>query len=393
MLKDKIFTMLDAKYDEMVANRRWLHQHPEVSFQETETSKYILKHYEGKDVKIETGIGGNGIKITIDSGKPGKTLALRADFDALPILEGTGLSYASQNEGVMHACGHDAHTAYLMTLADCLIENKDELKGKIVIIHQPAEEMPPGGSSKMIKDGVLDGVDNVVGCHVMSEMDFGNIYYHVGATQQARAKFTVKIQGKGGHGSSPHEANDSIVIASQFVVNLQTIISRRLNPFEPGVITIGSFDGKGQFNVIKDSVELVGDVRCMADHTKKLIEDEITKMCKGFEIAYSCHIDLDYKNDYPVLMNDEKMTMLVVDAIKSAKIDGVNDVLDCGPLPPSEDFSFYTQILPCCFFYIGAKPDGEVYPHHHPKFNINEKSMLYAAKAMASVVQKYIDEQ
>ena len=125
MLKDKIFTMLDAKYDEMVANRRWLHQHPEVSFQETETSKYILKHYEGKDVKIETGIGGNGIKITIDSGKPGKTLALRADFDALPILEGTGLSYASQNEGMMHACGHDAHTAYLMTLADCLIENKE----------------------------------------------------------------------------------------------------------------------------------------------------------------------------------------------------------------------------------------------------------------------------
>lgn len=389
MFREKLFAMLDARAEQMLAHRRELHQHPELSFQETWTSQYIARHYEGKEVTVQTGLGGHGIKVSIDSGKPGKTLALRADFDALPIQEATGLPFASQNPGVMHACGHDAHTAYLLTLADCLIELKSELMGRIVIIHQPAEEMPPGGASLMIKDGVLEGVDNVIGCHVMSQMPYGNLYYHVGATQQARAKFTIRIQGKGGHGSSPHEANDALVIASQLLVGLQTIISRRLNPFEPGVITIGSLDGKGQFNIIKDSVEMVGDVRCMSDHTKKLIEDEVSKMCRGYAIAYSCGITLDYRNDYPVLMNDEGMTMLVVDAINEAQIPGVKQVLDSGPLPPSEDFSYYTEKLPCCFFYVGAKPDGESYPHHHPKFDIHEGSMMLAAIAMGSVVDKY----
>lgn len=393
MPQDKLFALLEQKKGEMFAHRRWLHQHPELSYQETQTSQYILSHYQGKDARVESGIGGNGVKVTIDSGKPGKTLALRADFDALPIAEETGLPFASQNEGVMHACGHDAHTAYLLTLADCLMELKDELKGKVVIIHQPAEEMPPGGASLMMRDGVLNGVDNVLGCHVMSQMDYGSICYHVGATQQARARFTIRVQGKGGHGSSPHEANDAIVIASHLVVSLQTIISRRLNPFEPGVITIGSFDGKGQFNIIKDAVELEGDVRCMSEHAKKLMEEEVRKICQGLATAYSCRIDLDYKNDYPVLMNDEKLTLLAVDAIRGAQIPGVHHVLDCGPLPPSEDFAYYTQALPCCFFYVGARPAGQSFPHHHPRFDINEDSMLLAAKAMGAVTLRYMNEQ
>ena len=172
-------------------------------------------------------------------------------------------------------------------------------------------------------------------------------------------------------------------------MGLQTIISRRLNPFEPGVITIGSLDGKGQFNIIKDAVEMVGDVRCMSDHTKKLIEDEVTRMCRGYAIAYSCDISLDYKNDYPVLINDEAMTNLAVQAFREAKIPGVNQVLDSGPLPPSEDFAYYTEKLPCCFFYVGAMPEGVSYPHHHPKFDINEGSLMLAAKAMGAVVAKY----
>lgn len=391
MLKDKLFKLLEEKEKFMIEHRRWLHAHPELSFKERETSNYIYEYYKDKDVKIERDLGGYGLKITIDSGKPGKTIALRADFDALPIKEDTGLEFASKNEGVMHACGHDSHTAYLMVLADCLLELKDELSGKVVIIHQPAEEMPPGGAMEMIKAGALDGVDNIFGCHVMSQMDFGKIYYHKGATQQARAKFIAKVQGKGGHGSSPHEANDAIVIASQLVINLQTIISRRMNPMDPGVVTIGSFDGKGQFNIIKDSVVLEGDVRCMSDHSRKLIEDEVRNICEGLEKAYSCKIDLDYKNDYPVLMNDDDMTQLVVDAIRQAHINEVVDVVDCGPLSPSEDFSYYSQEKPACFFYIGAMPSGVAYPHHHPKFDINEKAMLIAAKAMGAVALYYLE--
>lgn len=376
----------------MIEDRRWLHMHPELSFEETETSKFIEKFYEGKDVNFEKNMGGYGLRVTIDSGKPGKTIALRADFDALPIEEDTGLPYSSKNKGVMHACGHDAHTAYLLNLADALIEMKDEFKGRIVIIHQPAEEVPPGGAKGMIEAGVLDGVDNVFGCHVMSQMDFGKVYYHKGPTQQARAKFIAKVMGKGGHGSSPHEANDAIVIASQLVVNLQTIISRRMNPMESGVITIGSFDGKGQFNIIKDSVTLEGDVRCMSNSAREMIEREVRAMCKGLEEMYSCKIDLDYKNDYPVLINDEEMTDLVVEAVEEANIPGVVGVEDCGPQSPSEDFSYYTEKVPCCFFYIGAKPEGEAYPHHHPKFNIREESMMIAAMSMGAAALKYLED-
>lgn len=359
MLLQDLYKKLDEKKEEMIQNRRWLHAHPELSYEEKETSEFIAKFYEGKDVKVETGVGGYGIKVTIDSGKPGKTIAIRADFDALPIVEDTGLEYASQNEGVMHACGHDAHTAYMMTLADSLIELKDQLVGKVVIVHQPGEEVPPGGASYMIKDGVLDGVDNIFGCHVMSQMDAGNVYYHAGPTQQARAKFTVKVQGKGGHGAAPHEANDAIVAACHIVVALQTIISRRLNPFDPGVVTIGSFTGDGTFNIIKDSVTIVGDVRCMSDDVQKLIGEQIETISKGVGAGFGCGIEVDFVPDYPVLENDPELTEMVVEAIKGANIEELKAVIDCGPQSPSEDFAYYTKIVPACFFYIGAKKETE----------------------------------
>lgn len=388
---NKLFSLIDSKKEQIFADRRWLHAHPELSFQEKETSDYILQHYaHNKNVHVEKNIGGYGIKVTIDSGKKGKTVALRADFDALPIDEQTQLEYSSQNKGAMHACGHDAHTAYLMSLADCLAEMKDDFCGKIVIIHQPAEEMPPGGASLMIKDGVLDGVDAIFGCHVINQFDFGKVYYHKGPTQQARARFVATVKGTGGHGAAPHEANDAIVIASNLVLSLQTIVSRRLDPMTPGVVTIGSFDGKGQFNIIKDSVTLEGDVRCMSEQSKQLIANEVKNICDGIAKAYSCEIDLDYKDDYPVLMNDEGLTQLAVDAITHANIPELSSVEDCGPRPQSEDFAYYSQVIPACFFYIGAKPNGTAYPHHHPKFTINEESMIIAAKAMGAVAIKYL---
>ena len=391
MLLQELYKKLEEKKEQMIENRRWLHAHPELSYEEKETSKFIAKFYEGKDAEVETGVGGTGIKVTIDSGNPGKTVAIRADFDALPITEETGLDYASQNKGVMHACGHDAHTAYMMALADSLIELKDQLKGKVVVIHQLGEEVPPGGASYMIKDGVLDGVDNIFGCHVMSQMETGNVYYHEGPTQQARAKFTVKIQGKGGHGAMPNEANDAIVAACHVVVALQTIVSRRLNPFDAGVVTIGSFGGEGTFNIIKDSVTIVGDVRCMSDDVQKLIGEQIETISKGVGAGFGCGVEVDFVPDYPVLDNDPEMTRLAVEAIKEAKIDEVKEVLDSGPQSPSEDFAYYTKIVPACFFYIGAKLDtGETFPHHHPKFQINEKAMTIAAKSMGAVVLKYM---
>ncbi|HPX71978.1 MAG TPA: M20 family metallopeptidase [Acholeplasmataceae bacterium] len=391
MLVKELFEKLDQKYEKMVEIRRHLHMYPELSFEEKETSKYIAGFYKNKWVEVKTNVGGYGVVVTIDTKKPGKTIALRADFDALPIEEENTFEYRSKNPGVMHSCAHDGHTAYLMVLAQTLIEMKDKLVGKIVIIHQPAEETPPGGSIQMIKDGVLEGVDNVFGLHLMSQMDFGKIFYHKGETQQARAKFDIKIQGVGGHGSSPHEANDAIVCASYMVTALQTIISRRLNPFMSGVVTIGSFTGEGSFNIIKDSVTLTGDVRTMSEKAKVMIEEEVNRIAKGIGEAFNCGIEVDYKNDYPVLYNDPELTQFVVDTLEKVKIDNVIAVEDSGPMAPSEDFSYYTKERPCVFYYIGAKPQGEAYPHHHPKFDFDERAMLIAGKSLGAVVLSYFN--
>ncbi|OEL04401.1 M20 family metallopeptidase [Staphylococcus casei] len=390
-MMNQLIEKLKCKEQRMIEIRRYLHQYPELSFQEKETPKYIADFYKDKDCKVETNVGPNGVKVTIDSGNPGKTLAIRADFDALPIEEATGLDFASKHKGVMHACGHDAHTAYMLILAETLIEMKDQFNGKVIVIHQPAEEVPPGGAQGMIKDGVLDGVDHVLGLHVMSNMTAGNIYYREGNVQTGRDFFKLKVIGQGGHGSSPHAANDTIVAGAHFVTALQTIVSRRLNPFETGVVTIGSFDGKGQFNIIKDSIEIEGDVRALTDETKHTIKKEVQRLSKGLEAMFGVTCELDYQDDYPALYNDPQFTRFVVESLKNANTDALQSVEMCEAQPPSEDFAYYAKAIPSSFIYAGAAPEnGDIYPHHHPKFNISEKSLRVAAEAVGISVLNYL---
>lgn len=387
MKLEKLVKELEKDKEKMIKIRRYLHENPEISFKETKTAEYISKYYENKGVEVKTHVGGNGVVVIIDSGKPGKTMGLRADFDALPIKEETGLTFSSKNIGVMHACGHDAHTAYLMVLADILIKYKKELKGKIYIIHQHAEEMTPGGAIGMIKSGNLDEVDNFFGIHVMTDMPVGKVYYHSGETQQGRSKFNVKLIGKGGHGSMPHTANDAIVAGANLIMALQTIVSRRLSPFENGVVTVGSFDGAGTFNIIKDKIEITGDVRAMSENTIKKIEEQINIISQGIAKTYSMDIEYNFLIDYPILNNDKKMTQLVVNAVKKVGLEAE----DCGTQSPSEDFAHYAKIKPSCFFYVGAKKDNNNYPHHNSKFDINEESLLVASKAMLAVVFEYLE--
>jgi len=394
MLLHNLIKRLDEQKERIIEIRRYLHEHPELSFQEEQTAKYILDFYNDVPVdSVETNFGGErGIVVTIKGAKPGKTIAIRADFDALPIQEETGLPFASKNEGVMHACGHDGHTAYMLVLAQILAEFKEQLKGMIKVIHQPAEEAPPGGAIGMIHAGVLDGVDAIIGIHVMSNMKTGHIYYRSGNTQTGRSYFKLVVQGKGGHGSSPHLANDAIIAASSFVMNLQTIVSRRINPFDTASITIGNLDGKGTFNVIKDSVTIEGDVRTMTPETREIIETEVRAFTEGLEKSFGVECSLDYNNDYPVLYNHPEVTEHVRQVLEQASIPEIEAVLETLPLPPSEDFAYYLEKVPGCFFYVGAMPEsGEAYPHHHPKFEINEKSLIISAKAMAAVVSSYCD--
>lgn len=240
--------------------------------------KIHQNYYQDMDCQVRDCGDGYGILVDIDSGKPGSKLALRADFDALAIQEDNDLPFKSQNPGVMHACGHDGHTAYMMVLAKNLINMKDQLKGSIRIIHQPAEEVSPGGAKSMIQDGALDDVDNVVGIHVMSSMPTGAIGYHYGESQTGRSDFTVKFTGKGGHASMPHLSNDAIVAGSYFVTTLQTVVSRRLDPFDTGSVTIGSFDGAGSFNAIKESVTLKGDVRVMKEVPERKSASKLNRL-------------------------------------------------------------------------------------------------------------------
>jgi len=388
-MKQKLMDMLDERKDEMIQIRRFLHEHPELSFKEEKTAQYIADFYKGKDVEIETNVGnGYGIIVKIVGGKPGKTIGLRADFDALPIVEETPVSFKSKNEGVMHACGHDGHTAYLLVLADCLIQLKSELAGTIKIIHQHAEEAPPGGAKSIVESGLLDDLDEVFGIHLLPIAPVGMVGYNKGYAFNGRAYMKLKIQGRGGHGSSPHLANDAIVAGAHFVTAVQTIISRRLSPFDIGVITIGSFDGAGTFNVIKDSVELEGDIRYMTVETKETIEREVKRLVKGLEVEFDVSCELTYTPDYPPLYNNPELTEKVAEALKNANIKEITEVREVPPMAPSEDFAYYAEKFPACFFYIACSPKGVEKPffNHHPKFDIDEDSLLVAAKAVGQVV-------
>lgn len=391
-MKKQLIEMLEARKDEMIEIRRYLHENPELSFQEEKTAQYIIDFYKGKDVEIHTNVGnGYGIVVTIKGEKPGKTIALRADFDALPIQEETGLPFQSKNEGVMHACGHDGHTAYLLVLADCLIQLKDELPGTVKIIHQHAEEVPPGGAKSIVESGLLDDVDNIFGVHLLPMDPAGHVGYHSGYSMAGRSFLKLGIQGVGGHGSSPHKANDAIVAGAYFVTAVQTIISRRLNPFDMGVITIGSFDGKGTFNVIKDRVELEGDIRYMNPDAQEIIRREIERITKGIEVEFVVKCDLEYTSDYPPLYNDPEITELVKTSLEQANDPDIKSVKEYPMLSPSEDFSYYLQKIPGCFFYIGSTPKGVKKPYfnHHPKFDIDEDALLVAAKSVAYVLCGY----
>ncbi|MDF1996084.1 amidohydrolase [Peribacillus frigoritolerans] len=393
-MKSKLMNMLEARKGEIVQIRRHLHENPELSFKEEKTAQYIIDFYKGKGVSIQTNVGnGLGIIVTIEGGKPGKTIGLRADFDALPITEEAEVPFRSKNEGVMHACGHDGHTAYLLVLADCINELKDSLSGTIKIIHQHAEETPPGGAKSMMESGALDELDAVFGIHLFPTHPAGVVGYRGGYSMAGRTYFKLAIKGVGGHGSSPHMANDAIVAGAHFVTAVQTVISRRLNPFDMGVVTIGSFDGKGSFNVIKDRIEIEGDVRYMTAETQQLIDKEIHRIVKGIETEFDVQCELIYVPDYPPLYNDPELTEFVKNSLESMNDKEIEKVVEFPVFSGSEDFSYYAEKIPGCFFYIGCKPKGveKAYFNHHPKFDIDEDALLIASKSVAQVVCRFYE--
>ncbi|WP_312112746.1 M20 metallopeptidase family protein [Brevibacillus reuszeri] len=373
---------------EMVAIRRDLHRHPELSFHEVRTPALIAEYLEALGIEVRRNVGGRGVVGTLKGGKPGKTVALRADFDALPIQDEKDVEYRSTIPGVMHACGHDGHTAALLGTAKVLAKYRDQLPGTVVFIHQFAEELAPGGARPMIEDGCLNGVDVIYGCHLQSTMPFGHVYYREGYIQAAADKFTITVKGKGGHGAIPHETVDPIIIGSQIAMNLQTIASRRVDPLKQLVVSIGSFHAGDAFNVIPESAVLTGTVRTYDPEVRDTAEQSLIKIATTVALANDAAAEVDYARGYDALYNHPEETRLAQEALTS--VEGVN-VVETPPIMPGEDFSYYTQKVPGSFFFTGAQMENpaDVYPHHNAKFDFDERAMAISAKGFCSIILAY----
>lgn len=389
---NQLFSKLEGYYEEMVAIRRFMHQHPELSFQEYNTAQFIQTFYEKLGIEVKGNVGGNGVVAKIYGKKPGKTVALRADFDALPIHDEKEVPYKSLVPGVMHACGHDGHTATLLVLAKVLDELKDELEGNYVFIHQHAEEFAPGGAITMIEDGCLEGVDVIFGTHLWASEPTGTIQYRTGPIMAAADRFEIDIQGKGGHGAQPHKTKDAIVTASQLVLNLQQIVSRKVNPVESAVVTVGTFMSENAFNVIADKAKLVGTVRTFNDDVRQYIEEEMERTIKGTCYLSDSTYKFLYERGYPAVVNHAKETDFLISAAK--EVPEVLTIEESEPQMGGEDFAYYLKKIPGTFFFTGAEPPGAApgYPHHHPKFDIDENAMLIAAKTLGTAAIKIHQE-
>ena len=390
---EALLTKLEQLFPEMVKLRRYFHQYPELSFHEVHTPEKIAEYLTSLDIEVKTQVGGRGVVGYIHGGKPGKTVALRADFDALPIQDEKDVPYKSTVSGVMHACGHDAHTTILLHVANVLSQIKNELHGTVVLIHQFAEEITPGGAKPMIEDGCLDGVDAIFGTHVWSTIPVGQIGYRSGPIMAAADRFELDIIGQGGHGAAPHETIDPIAIGTSIVQQLQQIVSRRIDPVKPAVVTVSSFNAGDAFNVIPTTAKITGTVRTFDSSVQDAImshmERIIASCCENAGATYS----FQYSKGYPAVVNSTNETDLLV---KSAgKIVGEENTIQLSPQMTGEDFAYYLQKVPGTFFFTGAgnKAAGITYPHHHAKFDIDEESMLIAAKVLLSVTLDYLNEQ
>lgn len=385
---NKINQTIEEHFSEMVEIRRYLHQHPELSFKEYKTAAFIANYYDKLGIPYRKNVGGNGVIATLTGGLPGKTIAFRADFDALPIHDEKDVPYRSQVDGVMHACGHDGHTAILLTLAKVLQKFQDQLPGNVVFLHQHAEERTPGGARSMIDDGALDNVDVVFGAHLWATEELGVLQTSKNVLMAGADRFEITIQGKGGHGAVPHQTKDAVVIGAEVVLSLQKIISRQLDPLATAVLTIGKFDAGNDFNIIADQAKLIGTVRYLQQDVQTQMMNDMERIINGICLSHGCSYEMDYEEGYPPLINHETEAEVVRQA--ASKIEDLKMVEEIQPMMSSEDFSYYLLEKPGAYFFIGAKKAGHDYPHHHPKFDFDERVMPMIAKTFA---QTYLDYQ
>ncbi|MGG6295404.1 M20 metallopeptidase family protein [Leptolyngbya sp. AN02str] len=378
---------------QLVAWRRNLHQRPELAFNETLTSAFIVQKLTEWGIEYQAEVAGTGVVATIQGGRPGQVFAIRADMDALPIQEANEVPYKSQHEGKMHACGHDGHVAIALGAAYYLSQRAEQLPGIIKFIFQPAEE-GPGGAKPMIEAGALKNpdVDAIIGLHLWNNMPLGSIGVRSGALMAAVELFDLTIQGKGGHGALPHQTVDSIVVASQIVTALQTIVARNVDPVKSAVVTVASFHAGKANNVIADSAHLTGTIRYFDPTFTDFFETRFHQIVGGICQAHGATYHLDYHKLYPPVINDEAIANLVRSVAEDVLETPLGVVPECQTMG-GEDMSFFLQEVPGCYFFLGSAnvDKGLAYPHHHPRFDFDETALGMGVEMFIRCVERFFN--
>ena len=409
-LRNKINQASDKVEQKVIAWRRDIHEHPELGNQETRTAALIAKELTALGMEVKTGVAHTGVVAVLKGGKAGPVVALRADMDGLPVIERVPVPFASKAKttyygkevGVMHACGHDSHVAILLGVATILSEMKNDLKGTVKFIFQPAEEGVPrgeeGGAELMVKEGVLDNpkVDVIFGLHISSQIEVGKITYRPGGTYASVNDLKITVKGKSAHGAYPWSSIDPIVVSAQIINNLQSIVSRNLNITEnAGIVTIGAVNGGNRGNIIPEQVEMLGTVRALSAEDEKMLVERVKQVVtKTAESAgATAEILIPFSSHYPITYNDPSLTARMLPSLQ--KTAGADNVVLTVPHTGGEDFSFFQQKVPGIFFNLGGMPKGgnplTAPSHHTPDFYLDESGFKLGVQAIANIAVDYME--
>jgi amidohydrolase len=376
---------------EMIARRRDFHKHPELGFQEIRTSGIVAKELNQLGLEVRTGVGKTGVVGLLEGDKPGPTILLRFDMDALPIIEANTTDYISESNGVMHACGHDGHTAMGLAVAKMLMPLRKQIAGTLKFVFQPAEE-GLGGALAMVKDDVMSSpkVDRSLALHLWNDKPFGWVAATNGPCMAAADKFAITLQGKGGHGAAPFLAHDPIIASAQIITALQTIVSRNINALDSAVLSVTSVKGGEAFNVIPDSVVMLGTVRTFTTEVRDRVVKRFEEIVMGVAKAMECEAKIDYQTTTAAVLNDAQMSAEVRELAKA--MPDVTTVADSERTMGSEDMAYMMQTVPGCYFFIGSAnaEKGLNFPHHHPRFDFDERALVRGAALMAQAAAKYV---
>ncbi|MBN1939571.1 MAG: amidohydrolase [Candidatus Aminicenantes bacterium] len=386
---DEIKKEAAALSGRLVEWRRNFHRRPETAFREVETSAVLRAYFEGLGMTVKP-MAGTGLRADLQGLPGGRTVALRADMDALPLAEEGDKPCLSENPGACHACGHDGHMAVLMGAAEILARRKGEFRGRVVFLGQPSEELPPGGAAPMIEEGALEGVDSIFGLHFWQPLPTGTIGLIAGPVMAQADNFRITVTGRGGHGSMPQSAADPILAAGQIIVALQSVVSRNVDPLKPAVLSFGTVSGGTVYNIIPNEVKLSGTVRTFDPDIQALMKRRLAEIAEATGQALGVRAFVEYEDGYPPLVNPPDSVEFVRRRVEA--LWGSGAVVPFRPVMGGEDFALYLKNIPGAFLFFGSG-DGMPHPHHHPRFDLDERALAPAAALMASLALSFLAGQ